>query len=210
MQSYRNRSSVCSVDSAGSGSSTSTSASSSLTNPTPLTIACPDILEDADGEDERPPAISISDEQVDEHPFDPSLPDELYVRMAQQAAACAPPGASPTAGSLHERVSRLFALHRAGAPPPATLPGSPTDTPQRAGSWLAKLRPRRESHADADAPPSPTGPAREPGTVLACTKRPRRSLRLVPLDQAQQREDIIRHPEGFELAERRNGAGASP
>lgn len=208
MQPHRKRSSVWSVDSTSSNNSasTSTSATSAATTSGLLAITCPDILEDEDGEDERPPVLSISDEQVDEHPFDPSIPDEMYWRMMQHAASSAP--ASPVSSSFHDRVSRLFAAHmphRAGALPTATV-SPPAQEPHRASSsWLSKLRARRESHnTEGPDPASPEAP--EEGTVLSCTKRPRKSLRLVSLDQAQQREDIIHRPEGFELTEHKGGS----
>lgn len=169
-------------------------------------LACPDILEDADGEDERPAVISIGDEQIDEHPFDPSLPDEIHYRMMLQQAAQASEQISSTSASLPERVSRLFAAR----PPPAAIASPPAESPRTSGSWFAKLRPRRDSHdleevSPADALARERGVrVQEPGAVVSCTKGPSKSLHLVPLDQAQKREDIIRRPEGFELAERKD------
>ncbi|EKM53185.1 uncharacterized protein PHACADRAFT_259361 [Phanerochaete carnosa HHB-10118-sp] len=213
---YRKRSSVWSVGSTGSSSSISTStvASSPITTPGLLPITCSDVPEDADGEDEQPPMISISDEQVEEHPFDPSIPDEMYCRMMLRAASSEQsPPVSSTSGGFHERVSRLFAAHiprRAVSPPNATA-GSPSESSRPSGSWLSRLRPRRESHDSEEAVPVSAqasaecrARAQELATVISCTKRPSGSLCLVSLDQAQRREDIVHRPEGFELAERKD------
>ena len=169
-------------------------------------MACPDIAE-VDDEDERPPVITIGDEQIDESPFDPSLPDELYYEMMQQAASSSTGPPSPTSNNrLHDRFARLLNAQRVSrnVPPPAS---TSTHSLPSSHSWKSRFKLRRdnslEDHSpERDALGSPKNEQeRELATLIACTKRPRASLHLVPLDVAQAQEAIVRYPEGFELAE---------
>lgn len=207
------RPSIWSVGSSGSNTSASTSGSSSALTPSPLAaaIACSDIAE-ADDEDERPPIITIGDEEIDENPFDPSLPDEIYYEMMQQAASSNRGSPPPTPSRLPERFVRLLSaqkVHR-NVPPPASIPSPPSTST----SWRSKFRLRREGSAGEHSPDpdtlehGPSGPVREQSSVVRCTKRPRRSLHLIPLDVAQSREAIVRHPEGFEIAEAKRAKAA--
>ena len=200
------RPSITSFQSSSSGTSGSTpnSVSSSLLQPSPL--AYPGIMEDED--EAQPPLIEIGDEVIDNSPFDPSIPDEIYWQMMQQAAL-SPGASSPSSGSFQDRFSRLLGAQRPGraAPPSAntgTLPGSPP-TP---GSWKSVFKKRRESatHDGGDAACNQLGQERrvriqEPAEIISCTKGPK--VALIPLGQAQQMDDIVHRMEGYEMAERR-------
>lgn len=92
----------------------------------------------------RPPSIVISDEQIDDAPFDPSIPDEVYIQMhhrerettsqsdsghageSSAAVASSSPTSSTTTGtSRHEFRSRFLGRHqRPGAPQRSASAGS--------------------------------------------------------------------------------------
>ena len=216
---YNRRSSIWSTRDSFSSSSPSTpgtSFSTSALTPSPLAaaaaaIACPDIAECDEDSEPRPPSIIIGDEEVDDAPFDPSLSDEMFCAKREAAAraqAAHELGAGPTA-SLHDRLARFIGGHhpRAKHGPPSATTGAPDASPPE--HRRSRFRLRRGSSAErvpsagvqmAEEPP------RELATLVACTKRPR-GLSLVPLDVAQARESIVRHPEGFELKEARRANG---
>lgn len=212
---YNRRSSLWSTSNSFSSSAPSTpgtSASSSALAPSPLAaaaaaIACPDIVECDEDSEPRPPSIVIGDAQVDDAPFDPSLSDEMHCRRweaAARAQAAHELGAGPSA-SLHDRLARLIGAHHPRArhgPPPATTTGAAGPPEHR----RSRFRLRRGSSAEPVPSADAEEPPRELATLVSCTKRPR-GLALVPLDVAQARESIVRHPEGFELKEARSTNG---
>ncbi len=210
--SYRKRPSDCSVfsnASSSSSASTTSSASSSVYQPSPLAFvsesSCPDIVEDEDGEDDgdNAPNIFIGEEQIDESPFDPSIPDEVYVRMmnmrspVQNDAAEAPP-----ARNLRTSLSRIVS----NSSTRNTIPQSPG----RTSSWRSRFKFKRQDsveqedsqdavllgHQKRDYVP-------EPGVVISSRHPASMRWNLIPLDTAQTRSEISRRPEGFEMAESR-------
>ncbi|KIP05887.1 hypothetical protein PHLGIDRAFT_119445 [Phlebiopsis gigantea 11061_1 CR5-6] len=87
-------------------------------------------------------------------------------------------------------------------PPPATTTAAAGPPEHR----RSRFRLRRGSSAEPVPSADAEEPPRELATLVSCTKRPR-GLALVPLDVAQARESIVRHPEGFELKEARSTNG---
>ena len=151
-------------------------------------------MEDEDEE----PMIEIGPEQIDENPFDPSIPDEEYLKMLRLRAAQSPQ--SPTGSGA--RLLARFAINGSksknsgarGAPP----------------SWRSRFK-RRVSDEPEQAMSRTTATEKrqqvpEPGVVLSCNRNPRANWNLVPLDAAQGRNDIAHRPEGFEMAERKGNS----
>lgn len=209
---FHKRPSVTSISSSDSSStsssrlSTPSSASSfSAQSSSPLgaSVACPDILEDED--EERPPCIEIGDEQIDDSPFDPSIPDEMYWQMMQQAAS-AP--ASPTSGSLHERIAKLLHSSR----PRSSISSGTSDGPPPSSviPWKSKFKKRKDDALQDGQEPTTGGDRRatihEPAEVISCTKRP--TTTLISLEQARAMDNIVHRLEGFEIAEKK-GVGRS-
>jgi hypothetical protein len=213
MQLYK-RPSIVSITSSGASAlpSTPSSASSSLVQPSPLaaTLARPNIMEDADEDkdEERPPSIEVGDELVDDAPFDPSIPDEIYWQMRQQALSLAT-SSSTTSRSLQEYFSRLLNSQKSGRyhiPPSTAISPSPPSVV----SWKSVFRSRRENASQEGREDGLLSQDRrvrvqEPAEIISCTGRP--PAVLIPLDQAQGREDIVHRMEGFEMAERRRCCG---
>lgn len=168
-------------------------------------------MEDAE-EEEPEPFIIIGDEQVDDHPFDPSLSDEEQLRIIRMARA-ASQQSSPTipgSSSLYDRLTRLVPN---GSPKGNRSPGL-----ARNGSGFWRGRFRRTSSAEsqaADSTPARTTASTkreavpEPGVLLSCTHSPSTIRDLVPLNTAMQRGDIVRRPEGFEMQEQKQNPPAA-
>lgn len=188
------------VSNTSSSSSSSTPSSTSSINRSPLGVAstCPDIMEndgDDDGEDEEP-YISIGPEMVDEHPFDPSISDEVHARLRRARQAEARRMAIPRAQSS-SLLSRF-------APGHSLKPGASVT---RTGSWRSRFRLRKNSseelQEDRSSPTQKLEGIPEPGVLLSCTHSSATRWGLVPLDAAQERSDIVRRPEGFEMNEQK-------
>ncbi|KAF7795569.1 hypothetical protein EIP86_006731 [Pleurotus ostreatoroseus] len=198
---HQKRSSISSVFSNTSSSTTSSSqpSSTSVTRPSSFALSMPLTPEAMEDEGDEP-FISIGPEMIDDNPFDPSLPDEVYfdmMKMRRMSSQVPTPGSS-----IYERLSRMVPSHSMKA-------GNPEQRNAN-GTWRSRFRLRRQSSEGQVS----EGSARqslsqrleavpEPGVVLSCNFKPKAHWGLVPLDAAQGRSDIVRRPEGFEMDEQR-------
>lgn len=195
-------------------SSGASSLSSSAAQPSPLAVfpVFPGILEDeADEDDERPPRITIEDEQVDECPFDPSIPDEVFIReFAAAQSAAVPIPTRHTEPSMHERLGRLLAVSPrmsvpgVFAPAPGASPNAEVAPDSHTHRWKARLSRLRGSLLKDEIGEQEVEEAGEHAVVLSCRSSVTARMGLIPLSEAQGRADIVHRPEGFELAEARN------
>ncbi|KAJ3557219.1 hypothetical protein NM688_g1588 [Phlebia brevispora] len=194
---YQKRPSTCSVSSNSSASSTSSAAPSStpVTRPSGVLPLTPEIAED----EEDDPFISIGPEIIDENPFDPSIPDEVHFQMMKMRQAESQ--TSTPSSSIYDRLARMVPNHSVRSGTPEQRNGN--------GTWRSKFRFRRQSsEGDQDSTTRSSPRQRreavpEPGVVLSCNINPRGRWSLVPLDAAQERGDIVRRPEGFEMDEQK-------
>jgi hypothetical protein len=152
----------------------------------------------------RPPSIFIGDEQIDYAPFDPSVPDEVYVEMLRQSVSQPEqPPSSTSSMSLHNCCTRMLSVHpwhrenHHHAAPQRSMPGRcmcplrsrlklkrETSLPERQGGCAHRLKRRRCTISGNQAPqPASTDipdMARGREHIAASTRRIRDGLALFP------------------------------
>lgn len=168
--------------------------------------------------------IEIGDEQIDLNPFDPSISDELRFQERMQLQAAAEAAANTSPQSFPERFRRVFG---SSSSPSSKTPRRLTASSSSSGGgpssppapWRMSFHRRRSSLVDTplveadeeedyvnaaqglDHSNHRRGIVEDPGVVLLRTSRAGTPDKwgLVPLAQAQSREDIVRRPEGYEM-----------
>lgn len=202
------------------------SGASSLAQPSPLTPSgplglpgVPQIVEDEDSYEDRPPLITVEDEQIDEFPFDPSIPDEMLFQQDAYAndgynndrRPLAARTVAPPAHTLQTRLSRLLPSPSSILPSPS-IPSMPSvhahmhgrdeaESESFAHRLVARFHRRRGERGGEGGSDGSGGGGVEPGVLLSTRSPAAAKMRLVPLAEAQGRPDIANRPEGFELAE---------
>lgn len=188
------------------------SGASSLLQPSPLTTTgplglpgVPQIVEDEDSYEDRPPLITVEDEQIDEFPFDPSIPDEMLFQQDAYNNERRPLVKRTVPPPAHTLLSRLLPSSSSILPSPS-IPSTPSHMHGRdeaesesfAHRLVARFHRRRPvDNGGGDG----SGEGVEPGVLLSSRSPAAAKMRLVPLAEAQGRPDIANRPEGFELAE---------
>lgn len=193
------------------------SGASSLAQPSPLTTTStgllglpgvPQIVEDEDSYEDRPPLITVEDEQIDEFPFDPSIPDEMLFQQDAYDNERRPLVKRTVAPPAHTLLSRLLPsssssiIHSSPSIPsmPSHMHGrEEAESESFAHRLVARFHRRRP--VDGEGGGGGSGDGVEPGVLLSSRSPAAAKMRLVPLAEAQGRPDIANRPEGFELAE---------